>query len=71
MRFKFDKNEIKCYHLYDRRSKRHEKYRYLALYFAIILVIFTQFSSKKTRKKVNLDIKIEVFESVMKEEKKK
>ena len=41
---------------------------FLTLYFAIILVIFTQFSSKKTRKKVNLDIKIEVSESVMKEE---
>lgn len=51
--------------------KDMKRYRYLALYFAVILVIFTQFSSKKTRKKVNLDIKIEVSESVMKKEKKK
>ena len=35
-----------CYYVYNRRSKRREKYRYLALYFAMILVIFTQFSSK-------------------------
>lgn len=68
MRFKFDKNKIKCYHLYDRRSKRHEKYRYLALYFAMILVIFIRFSSKNLEKQVNLDIKIKVSESVMKEE---
>ena len=60
-----------CHYIYNGRFKRHEKYRFLALYFAIILVIFTQFSSKKTRKKVNLDIKIEVSESVMKKEKKK
>ena len=71
MRFKFDKNKIMCYYIYNWRSKRREKYRFLTLYFAIILVIFTQFSSKKTRKKVNLDIKIEVSESVIKEEKKK
>ena len=60
-----------CHYIYNGRFKRREKYRFLTLYFAIILVIFTQFSSKKTRKKVNLDIKIEVSESVMKEEKKK
>ena len=29
-----------------------KKYRYLALYFAIILVIFTQFSSKNIEKQI-------------------
>ena len=57
-----------CHYIYNGRFKRHEKYRFLALYFAIILVIFMQFSSKNLEKQVNLDIKIEVSESVMKEE---
>lgn len=43
-----------------------KKYRYLALYFAIILVIFMQFSSKNIEKQVNLDAKIEASENAMK-----
>ena len=55
-----------CYYVYNRRSKRREKYRYLALYFAIILVIFMQFSSKNVEKQINLGTKIEASESAMK-----
>ena len=37
----------------------------LALYFAIILVIFMQFSSKNVEKQINLGTKIEASESAM------
>ena len=43
-----------------------KKYRYLILYFAIILVVFTQFFSKNTEKQVNLDAKIEASENAVK-----
>lgn len=37
----------------------------LALYFAIILVIFMQFSSKNVEKQINLGTKIEASESAI------
>ena len=43
-----------------------KKYKYLTLCFAIILVVFTQFSSKNTEKQVNLDAKIEASENAVK-----
>ena len=46
-----------------------KKYRYLALYFAMILVIFMQFSSKNVEKQANLDAKTEASESAIKIEK--
>ena len=46
--------------------KDMKRYRYLALYFAVILVIFTQFFSKNVEKQVDLDAKIEASESAIK-----
>lgn len=47
-----------------------KKYRYLALYFVMILVIFTQFSGKNVEKQANLDAKIKASGSAMKIEEK-
>ena len=43
-----------------------KKYRYLALYFAIILVVLRNFLVKTQKKQVNLDAKIETSESAIK-----